>query len=195
MSALPCGIEGEDLLEQVAEDRTPDAETAAHQHGCRHCRAALEEYRRVWSPVQDLAHQEVRAPSAVIERALARVRTLVDDPTAGLLDDAASGPGSTRIAARVVVVCAREAAERIEGVRGALGRVGEVDERVGVGLTGATAVVELTLAASYGQDLQALGRRVRRDVEREVRSLTGLTVVSVSVHVDDILTDPSARES
>ena len=130
----------------------------------------------------------------MIERALARVRTLVDNPTAGLLDDPGS-VGATRIAARVVVFCAREAAERVEGVRGALGHLGDVGDRVEVGLTGATAMVELTLAASYGQDLQALGRRVRRDVEREVRDLTGLTVVSVSVHVDDLLGDPVPRES
>ena len=195
MSALPCGADSEDLLEQAAEDRVPDVEAAAHQEACRHCRAALEEYRRVWSPVHDLAQQEVRAPAAVIERALSRVRLLVDNPTAGLLDDPASGPGATRIAARVVVTCAREAAERIEGVRGALGRLADIDDRVEVGLTGATAMVELTLAASYGQDLQALGRRVRRDVERAVRTLTGLSVVAVSVHIDDLLTAPAPWES
>lgn len=203
---LPCGADTDALLDQISGGH--DEETP-HQRGCPHCRAALEEYRRLWAPVDALADEVVRAPRAVLDRALARVRAVADNPAAGLLESDGL-PGSTWIAARVVVGCARSAAEEVDGVRAALGRlspevvppdagVGVVGDavadlraatpgetRVAVGLAGGTAVVELTLAASYGRDLPALGRTVRALVARRVRETTGLHTVTVDVHVDTV---------
>ena len=199
MSALPCGADTDDLVERVAAGTETGGgltgETgaqAAHRATCPHCRAALEEYRRLWSSVSDLADTVVTAPDAVIDRALARVRAVADNPTVGRVE-AAPGDrsGTTWLAARVVVVCARLAAEEVEGVRAALGRVGRSGERsspqVEVGLAGGTAVVELTLAAAWPRDLQALGREVRARVVEEVRAVTGLSSVTVDVHIDTLL--------
>ena len=193
MSDLPCGTDTDALVELVATGG--DAETAdeaAHRAACPHCRAALEEYRRLWSPVADLADEVVTAPDSVIDRALARVRTVAANPTVGRVDARPGDrPGTTWLAARVVVVCARLAAEEVEGVRAALGRVGHSRDtsspRVEVGLAGGTAVVELTVAATWPRDLRALGEEVRARVIEEVRAVTGLSSVTVDVHVDTLL--------
>lgn len=198
MSELPCGADTDDLVERVAADAAatgaaPETDReAAHRAACPHCRAALDEYRRLWSPVADLADEVVTAPDAVIDRALAAVRAVADNPTVGRVDAAPGDrPGSTWLGARVVVVCARLAAEEVEGVRAALGRVGRSREtsspRVEVGLAGGTAVVELTVAATWPRDLRALAAEVRARVIQEVRAVTGLSSVTVDVRVDTLL--------
>ena len=198
MSSLPCGADTDDLLEQVAirdVAAVVDEARVRHQRGCPHCRAALEEYRRLWGPVDALAATVVRAPEAVIDRALARVRAVADNPAVGLLDEDDGSPGSTWIAARVVVACARIAAEEVDGVRAVLGRIDDDetaaavsgrggDAVVDVGLSGGTAVVALTVAAGWRQDLQVLAQDVRELVARRVREMTGIRTVTVDVHVD-----------
>ena len=57
---------------------------------------------------------------------------------------------------------------------------------VEAGVSGGSTAVQITLAAAYGQDLQALGERVRGVVARGIREVTGLEPVDVTVHVDDV---------
>lgn len=195
---LPCGTDPDALVDRVADPVGAGAETAAeaaHRATCPHCRAALEEFGRLWSPVSALADEVVAAPDAVIERALARVRTVAENPAVGRVEPTLGDlPGTTWLSARVVVACARLAAEDVEGVRAALGRVGGVhatgdrtSPRVEVGLAGGTAVVELTVAATWPRDLTALGAEIRARVVEEVRAVTGLRSVTVDVHVDVLL--------
>jgi uncharacterized alkaline shock family protein YloU len=184
---LVCGADADALLAQVAEGR--GGRPTAHQQDCPHCQAALVEYERAWAPVAWLATEPVHAPDALVEVALQRIRTAAQHPSFGLLPD---GGGLTRIAARVVVVTARETAARIPGVRVALGRLTPPGApgapRVEAGVAGRSTAIELTLAADYGQDLPALAERIRREVTRAVHQLTGLDPIAVSVLIDDVLT-------
>jgi uncharacterized alkaline shock family protein YloU len=181
---LACGASADDLLAQVAEGRAD--ECTAHQRRCTHCQATLAEYDRAWAPVRELAAENVHAPGAILEAALRRIRGAAENPTYGLLTN---GAGMTRIAARVVVVTARETAARVPGVRVALSRLHPADSgglRVDAGLAGKSTAIELALAADYGHDLKALAERIRSEVSAGVRALTGLDPVAVSVVIDDV---------
>ena len=208
---LACGASSDDLLEQVSAGRAGDLDE--HQAGCPHCQAALAEYDRLWAPVREVADTEVIAPGSVLREALRRIRSAAADPTYGTID----GPdGALRVAARVVVVVARETAQDIDGVRVVLGRLltaGTAPEpgtvpadsipstrpegsgegpaqpsgaRVVAGVSGRSTAVEVVLAADYGTDLLELGERIRVEVTHQVRRLTGLEPVVVSVRIDDV---------
>jgi uncharacterized alkaline shock family protein YloU len=194
---LSCGRPVEEVLAQVADDRT--AELDAHQRQCLHCRAALAEYDRLWAPVRELAAEKVVAPTSMVEIALGRIRGAVEHIDHGVLE---SAQGSTRISARVVVVTARETANSVPGVRVALSRhlidpatngpgAGVAPDLVGpngvaAGVAGRSTAIEITLAADHGIDLQRLGERVRAEVITRVRDLTDLEPVHVTVVIDDI---------
>ena len=189
---LACGRDVQGILDQVAEGRA--AELDAHQSGCLHCRAALAEYDRLWSPVRELAAERVEAPASVLEVALEKIRQVVEHADHGLLG---SAEGLTRISVRVVVAIARRSAQEVPGVRvalsryrpgpGAEGGTAAASPRAAAGVTGGTTTVEVTLAADYGTDLVDLGDRVRRAVAARVCELTGMEPASVSVVVDDVL--------
>lgn len=186
---LTCGRGTGPLVEQVAEGRAGDLD--AHQRTCPYCRAALAEFDRLWAPVRAVAADRPQASGALVEAALARVREASDEPDYGRID---SPIGHTRVAARVVVALARHLASQVPGVEVALGRLaadvhresGEVVPDVEAGVSGGSLAVQITLAAAYGQDLQALGERIRTVVARGVREVTGLEPVDVTVHVDDV---------
>lgn len=191
---LACGADPDELLAQVADGNA--AHHSPHQQGCPHCQASLAEYDRVWSPVRELAAERVRAPDSLVTEALRQIRSVASNPTYGLVSD---DSGSTRIAARVVVVTARETAEQVPGVRAALshlpgaGSAGR-DVQAAAGVAGASTAIEITLAAEQGYDLQALGERIRAAVADEVRRLTGLEPVGVTVVVDDVFAAPPTGE-
>ena len=186
---LACGHRTGPLVEQVADGRAADLD--AHQRSCPYCRAALAEFDRLWAPVRAVAADQPQAPAGLVEAALLRVRGASDEPDYGRID---SPLGHTRVAARVVVALARHLASQVPGVEVALGRlaadghraIGEVVPDVEAGVSGGSTAVQITLAAAYGQDLQALGERIRRVVARGIREVTGLEPVDVTVHVDDV---------
>ena len=180
---LACGRPAGELLDQVADGGPQPRD--AHQRGCVHCQAALAEYDRLWGPVRELAAERVDVPDSVMEAALRRIRGAVERPDYAVLQ----GPrGRTRIAARVVVAAARDAAQAVPGVRVAVGRhLGGAAADVAVGVAGRSAAVEIVLAASYGVDLVQLGERVRSEVAARIREITDLEPVDVTVIIDDIL--------
>ncbi|WP_433784151.1 Asp23/Gls24 family envelope stress response protein [Actinomycetospora sp. CA-101289] len=210
---LPCGAPIDRLLDQVSAGTASDRTT--HQEQCPHCQAALAEYDRLWTPVRELAADDVKAPDTLLDETLRGLRGTTSDPTFASIP----GPdGTTRISARVVVVTARETAEDAEGVRVALGKIvdpgavapgdPEADDedrsddpmtdarvegparddkpRVVAGVAGRSTAVEITLAAQYGVDLVTLGERIRADVARQIATVTGLRPVTVSVVIDDV---------
>ena len=196
---LTCGRRVEDVLAQVAAGRGRDRD--AHQRQCPHCHAALAEYERLWAPLAELAAEKLGAPDSIVENALRRIRGVVEHLDYGVLE---SVQGRTRISARVVVVVARESAQSVPGVRVALskhltGRTGDrADVRNGTavnpaggvevvaGVAGRSTAIEITLAVDYGVDLHRLGEHVRAAVTAEVRALTDLEPVQVTVIIDDI---------
>jgi uncharacterized alkaline shock family protein YloU len=197
---LPCGRRVEDVLAQVAAGRGGDRD--AHQQQCPHCHAALAEYERLWGPLTELAAEKISAPESIVENALRRIRGAVEHLDYGVLE---STLGRTRIAARVVVVVARESAQAVPGVRVALsehitnrpgdqgdarGHGGAADPAGGAevvaGVAGRSTAIEITLAADYGVDLHRLAEHVRAAVTAEVRALTDLEPVQVTVIIDDV---------
>jgi uncharacterized alkaline shock family protein YloU len=196
---LTCGRRVEDVLAQVAAGRSGDRD--AHQQKCPHCHAALAEYERLWAPLTELAAEKPRAPDSIVENALRRIRGAVEHLDYGVLESAL---GRTRISARVVVAVARESAQAVPGVRVALSkqitsRTGDRSEvrdgtavnpaggaEVVAGVAGRSTAIEITLAADYGVDLHRLAEHVRAAVAAEVRALTDLEPVQVTVIIDDI---------
>lgn len=136
--------------------------------------------------VRELADERVIAPDSVFGSALSLMRQMVEHSDYGVIE---SGRGLTRIAARVVVVAARETAQGVSGVRVAVGKhlADGGDGRVTAGVAGRSAAIEITLAAEYGKDLDDLGERVRHEVAAHIRALTDLDPVWISVVIDEVL--------
>ncbi|MFP5021569.1 Asp23/Gls24 family envelope stress response protein [Pseudonocardia phyllosphaerae] len=186
---LTCGASAEELMAQVADGRA--AERDEHQRSCVHCRAFLTEYDRLWSPLRELAAQPVAVPDGPVEAALARIRGALGDPGYAVLEQ--GGQGLTRVAARVVVVTARYSAQQVPGVRVALSREVAAEDtgqdtgsQVVAGVAGASAAVEITLAADYGRSLPELAEQVRRTVTERICRLVDLEALEVTVVIDDV---------
>lgn len=190
---LACGRDAAALVAQVAEGATDRLD--AHQRDCPWCQAALAEFDRLWAPVRAVSQHRPQAPAGLLDEALRSIRGVAADPEFGSITDAR---GRTRISARVVVALARHLASRVPGVRVALSSLvaaGAGPEtslldgpgpEVVAGVAGGSTVVAITLAADHGQDLVALGARVRATVAEGIRASTGLEPVAVLVHVDDV---------
>jgi uncharacterized alkaline shock family protein YloU len=197
---LTCGRQVDDVVAQVAAGHGGDRD--AHQQKCPHCHAALAEYERLWAPLTELAAEKPSAPDSIVENALRRIRGAVEHADYGVLESAL---GRTRISARVVVAVARESAQAVPGVRVALSK--HITRRTGgrsevrgdgiavnpaggaevvAGVAGRSTAIEITLAADYGADLHRLGEHVRAAVAAEIRALTDLEPVQVTVIIDDI---------
>lgn len=173
---LRCGTPVDRLIEQAQAGRAADL--TAHERSCPLCRDALAHYDRVFASLRRLAAEPVRAPRTAADEALARLRGRRGADREPWRVDA--GRGQTRVGERVVVACARRAAEGLPGVRVALARAGVDDGDGGV-------VLEVVVAAAYGVDLPALGERVRRAVAGEVANRTGVPVTSVSAVIDTVV--------
>ncbi len=192
--ALACGALVDEVLEQVADgsgERLTD-----HQHQCPHCQTAITELTRIWSPVRRLADEPVRVPHRLKASVMRHVDTLIHDVGYSLeLTDA----GTMRVAARVITAIARDTARRVPGVRMVLGRARQslVTELVGthnhrpliggVGVLGRTAVVDLAVAVTYGEQVHHVAREIQRRVKAELQNNVGLQTVAVNVSVDDVL--------
>jgi uncharacterized alkaline shock family protein YloU len=181
---LSCGTDIDDLIAQVADGRA--AEQTRHQATCPHCQAALAEYQRLWSPIDELSAQPVPVPDSILENALRKIRAAAAEPGFGVL---VTSLGATRIANRVVAITARIATEQVAGVRAALSeQTSSTDPAVGT--QGASTALQITLAASYGEDLIALAARIRHAVTERIRTLTGLEPVEITIIIDDVLAQP-----
>ena len=193
---LTCGTDPQQLLDQVGDGRGSDLDD--HQAGCPHCQQALRIYRRLWAPFEILAAQTVRAPRGMASRAVAWIRAVYDDTTATPLPITGLPPGlpgTATVTTRVVIRCARLAAEQVDGVRLALSELSTSPPAAHSGSDPGRGqapeediVLVMTVAAEHGHDLHALGRRIRTAVDDALRSLTGRTPRSIDVHIDDVLT-------
>ncbi|MFC4943779.1 Asp23/Gls24 family envelope stress response protein [Pseudonocardia sp. GCM10023141] len=180
---LVCGRLVDDVIEQVA--RGAAGVRDQHQRGCVHCQAALADYQRRWTPLANLAAETVAAPDGKIDQLLRRLRATLAHPDYAIVP----GPdGALRIAARVIMVTARETAQQVPGVRVALGSAApDQDPAVIAGVAGTSTAIEITIAAGYGYNLQELSQQVRTTVAATIQELTGLTTVEITVIVDDVL--------
>jgi uncharacterized alkaline shock family protein YloU len=187
---LPCGVHIDDLLAQVADDAAPS--DPEHQRTCQHCRATLAELTALWRPVHDLAAQDVRAPSDLLETVMAHVRRLPRTTWHATIPDG-HGRGRTRIAARVIAAVARLAAQSVPEVTLALGSGHDLAGRRGEGATdvavsGSHVVIDVQIVVDYGAHLPDVARQVRAQIAQHITALTGLTTAEVNVNVADIRT-------
>lgn len=193
---LACGRSWTALLDQLTEHPAapPDDD---HQRQCPHCQAARAEVDRLQQSLATLVEEPVTTPPGLTDRVMQRVREAAGDHWYSRI----SGElGSTRVAARVIAVIARQAASRIPGVAVALGRTTEPlpaatnaaateahrGTGAAVGVIGGTAIVDLALAADYGTNLHRVAELVRRAVIQDTRDLAGLDVVQVNINIDDV---------
>ena len=197
-ATLPCGVQVDALLEQVADGHAADLD--AHQQDCVHCQAALTELAVLWAPVTEQAATPVPVPPGLTAAVMSQIRGMVHDAWYTLQ---VTDPGGIRIAARIVARLARDAARVVPGVRVALGRstqdrLAAMAERAtaahrhphaAVGVLGQTAVVDLAVAVSYGDPVHEVARDIQRQVITTLRDIIGLQSVTVNVTVDDVLTD------
>lgn len=196
---VPCGIDLDNLLEQVADGRATERDE--HQAHCPHCQAALIELADVWAPVHRLAEQPVTAPTGVLAAVMRHIDRLTHDLWYTLHQ---AETGAIRVAARVIAVTARQAALRVPGVRIAFGRstaaagAAEADTRqhrhphAAAGVMGGTAVVDLALTVTHGQAIDHVARQVQQRVIADLRDTVGLRHVAVNITVDDVLPPPAA---
>ena len=200
---LPCGTSVDVLLVQVADGEVP--RDGAHQRNCPHCRAALAELRELWTPVLELAAEEVRAPSGLLQAVMAQVREMSRNSWTAVLQETA---GQTRIAARVVGAVARLAAESVPHVTLALGggrvatptgaapdagRVAGAEDATDVGIAGSHVVVDVQIAVDHGVPIPQVAEHVRQRIAAHIATQTGLTTTEVNVVVVDVRPAPGDR--
>jgi uncharacterized alkaline shock family protein YloU len=192
---LACGADIDELLEQAADGHA--SQLTGHQRHCLHCRAALQEFSRLWAPVRSLAAEHVAVPATLKTAVASQIRKLIADVWHTLqLNDT----GAIRIAAHVIATIAREAARNVPGVRAAFGRsthsttaspAGKATPRhhphAAAGVLGRTAVVDLAIAARYGGQLDAIAREVQQRAIADLRAKAGLHDAIVNVTVDDVI--------
>jgi len=164
----------------------------------------LTELTELWSPLHELAEQEVFAPPTLTTTVMERVVAIAANGWHAIVR---ADQGVNRIAAWVVAIIARRAALAVPGVLTVSGvtvpPVDGLDENdvvfrrpqpsplqrqlaAGVGVMGRHVVVDLEVTADDRTPLPALGHAVRRSVGELVPALTGLDVVETNVTVTDI---------
>lgn len=197
---LACGASVDELLEQVADGNGDNL--TAHQSTCPHCQAAIREFNELWAPIKTAATTPLPTPRELTAAIMQRVSKLVRDVWYTL--EITEG-GQIQIAARIVATLARDAARRVPGVRVALGRssygklarlvegatLGHRHPHAAVGVLGRTAVIDLAIAVTYGDVIDAVARNVQHNVTEELRNNVDLSQIIVNVTVDDILEAPA----
>lgn len=117
--------------------------------------------------------------------------------------------GTTHIADTVVAKIAAYATREIPGVhsmgRGMSRRIGALramvpgqteglsTQGVSVEVGAKQAAVDLDLVTWYGESIVEVAEAVRRHVIEQIESMTGLEVVEVNIHVDDIHVEDDAE--
>ncbi len=178
---LPCGVELEPLVVQIAEDRPPGDPT--HQSSCPYCQAALRSLRQGWEDVQALTREPVPIPPRLTARIMTRVRTLVR-----LVGDSillGDRRGETRISHSVVAQAIQRVASAVPGVVFASAKP-IPHERPEPGRLGVT----IRLVVAFGPPIDALADAVRQAIERRVTSLTGAELSRIDITVEDIAEAP-----
>jgi uncharacterized alkaline shock family protein YloU len=174
---LPCGVELETLVTQVADGAT--APDPTHQTHCPYCQRALGDLRRAWGDVQTLASAPVPIPAGLTLRVMSRVRILARRAGDNIV--LAGTRGHTQISHSVIAQVARSAALTVPGVLFA-------SVRLTPGQTAAPARLDLAirLVTTYGAPLQPVAAAVRAILRRRLPAVTGADVAAIDVVFADI---------
>jgi uncharacterized alkaline shock family protein YloU len=174
---LPCGAELDALVKQVTEEAPPS--DRAHQQQCPYCRTALHALTRSWADVQTLAAEPVPLPPGLSARVMGRVRELAARMTTTFV--LATARGQTRINHGVIGQIAHRAALTVPGVLFASAQAGP-----GHAPDPARLTLTLRLVIAFGPAAAALADAVRAAIGEHLPRLTGATVSSIDVTIDDI---------
>ncbi|HHW55197.1 MAG: Asp23/Gls24 family envelope stress response protein [bacterium] len=112
--------------------------------------------------------------------------------------------GTIKIADEVVAIIAGLAATEIEGVAGMSGGfAGGIAEMLGrknlskgvkVEVGERQAAVDLYVIVEYGVPIPDVAYMVQENVKKKIETMTGLEVVEVNVHVQDVRMAPEVKE-
>lgn len=194
---LACGVPFDEILDQVTDHRPP--RDPDHQATCPTCRATLAELQGVWTSVDELVAQDVRAPTDLLRVVMDRVRELARQPWYAVIN---TPHGDTKIAARVVGAIARLAAQDVPQVSLALGggRTGtdhsahELASTSGeaatdIGVSGMHVVIDVDIVIDYGAHIPSTTNQIRTRITHDIAAYTGLTVAEVNINLVDIHSD------
>jgi len=175
---LPCGVDLDSLIAQVAEDRPPA--DPAHQANCPYCQVSLRAFRGGWRDVQALADEPVPIPPGLTERIMVRVRAL----SARLVDSIqlATPRGDTRVSHAVVGQVVRRAALAVPGVLFASAHPRPHDPPEPARLS-----VAVHLVVAFGPALDALAAAVRAVIHQRVPALTGADLGRIDLTIEDVV--------
>lgn len=174
---LPCGVELEPLVMQVADGRPPP--DPLHQDSCSYCQAALRSVRQGWGDLQVLTREPVPIPADLTARIMTRVRTLARR----VADSIVLGHprGETRISHIVIGQVIGRVAAAVPGVVFASAKPIPHDPpepgRLGVAIR---------LVVAFGPAIDELSAAVRRAVGRRVPALTGAELGRIDITVEDV---------
>lgn len=174
---LPCGVELEPLLAQVADTQEPA--DLAHQTTCPYCQATLRTLRQGWQDVQALTREPVPIPSGLTAQIMVRVRTL----TRRVSDSIVLGDprGETRVRHALVARATQRVASTVPGVVFASARPVPHEPPEPGRLT-----VALRLVVTFGPAVEAIAQAVRQVVDRRIPTLTGAELGRIDITVEDI---------
>ncbi|NFJ86444.1 Asp23/Gls24 family envelope stress response protein [Clostridium botulinum] len=113
--------------------------------------------------------------------------------------------GIVKISDEVVGVIAGLAATEIKGIVGmSSGVVGgitqilkgkkNISKGVKVNVGEESASIDLYVVVEYGVKIPEVGQKVQEDVKRSVETMTGLTVSSVNIHVQNVMIPKMDKE-
>jgi len=177
---LPCGVEFEALLDQVADDEP--APNTAHQDNCPYCQAALRRLRQDWTHVHSLAQEPVPIPEGLTAKIMARVRTLAGH----LADSILLGypRGETRISHVALSRTIQRLAAIVPNVAFASVKLLPHDPPQPRRLN-----VTIRLIVTFGPPIERIADAVREMLNRRVTSLTGARLDRIDITINDI-TEP-----
>lgn len=174
---LPCGVELDALVAQVADDAPgPDAE---HEATCPYCQTALRGLGAAWGDFQSLARAPVPIPRGLTARIMHRVRDLAHRAAQNVI--LASTRGHTQISHTVIAQVARRAALAVPGVLFASAQPTPGQAKDPDHLT-----LSVRLVTTYGPTLHAIADAVRTTLRRRLATLTGAEVERIDITIIDI---------
>jgi uncharacterized alkaline shock family protein YloU len=174
---LPCGVELDALVAQLADDAAPA--DPAHEARCPYCQTALAALRRSWGDLHMLAREPVPVPPGLTRRIMTRVGHLAARTAHSFI--LATVHGHTRISHAVIAQVARRAALAVPGVHfaSALPAAGEPAYPTRLGIA-------IRLVIAFGSPVEPIADAVRASVRRRVPRLTGAEITTVDILVMDI---------
>jgi len=174
---LPCGVELDALVAQVADDAP--APVAEHQATCPYCQTALRGLGAAWRDFQSLARAPVPIPPGLTARIMHHIRDLAHRAAQNLI--LAGTRGHTQISHTVITQVARRAALAVPGVLFA-----SVRPTPGQAKDPDLLTFSVRLVTTYGPTLHAIAAAVRTTLRRRLATLTGAEVERIDITIIDI---------